>query len=65
MAEYKSFDLKFSRSWLDNFKLRWNLGLFRFHGEAGDIDAISQLNALPKLKEKLAQYYSKDVFNVD
>lgn len=65
VAEDKRIDLKFSLGWLQKFKKRWNLRVFRSHGESGDADETAIAFAMPNLQGKISQYEAKDVFNAD
>lgn len=57
--------LTFSEGWLDNFKKRWGLRVFRSHGESGDADNDALEERMPKLREILASYACEDIFNAD
>lgn len=63
-AEHR-ISLQFSEGWLDKFKHRWNLRVFKSHGESGDADADAVAREMPRLRGIVAEYAKKDVFNAD
>lgn len=58
-------NLIFSDGWLDKFKRRWGLRVFRSHGEAGDADVEAMERELSKSMEIIADYSPNNVFNAD
>lgn len=41
--------LMFSNGWLDNFKVRWGLRVFKPHGESGDADFEGMDPTIPEI----------------
>ena len=54
----------FSAGWLGKFKSRWNLLVFKSHGESGDAREAAA-RELPLIKENLRGDDPKDIFNAD
>ena len=55
----------YSNGWLRRFQERNGLKCFRVHGESGSADQDSLDAALPSLRETIAGYDKRDVFNMD
>lgn len=61
----KSEWISFSQGWLDKFKERHGLKLYRIHGESGAVNNELLAEALPAIKAVLAQYEPHNIFNMD
>ncbi|CAG8507673.1 10705_t:CDS:2 [Scutellospora calospora] len=57
--------LKFSHGWLYKFKKRHGISQIIQHGEDASVDDNVVATAIPKLRELLAKFELKDVYNMD
>ena len=58
-------EITFSDGWLCRFKARWGLRTFKSYGESGDANNDAVQIALPGLRQRLANFSEKDIFNAD
>ncbi|XP_043693961.1 ARS-binding protein 1-like isoform X2 [Telopea speciosissima] len=59
----KAFE--FSNGWLQSFKKRHGIKLFRKHKERGSVDMVQLETELPRIREVLDQYKWDDIYNMD
>lgn len=57
--------LKFSNSWLAKFQNRHQLSGHCIHDKLGAANIIALDENLPQIKQKIARYNPKDVYNMD
>ncbi|CAG8759418.1 14600_t:CDS:1, partial [Dentiscutata heterogama] len=58
-------DMKFSNGWLNGFKQRNNLKVYKIHGKANDAPLELLPNMRAELRTLIAKYRPEDVFNTD
>ena len=63
--KYPDDDIKLYHVWLQKSQQRHKLLAIRIHGESGLGDMKSLYEALPELKTVIAEYYPRDVYNMD
>ena len=56
---------KFSIGWLEGFKARHSIKIYRLYGEAGTGDMIVVEEELQEIRETLQPYDNEDVYNMD
>lgn len=61
---YKNFS-KLSDGWFTKFKRWWGSRTIKSHEESEDTDISAVENARPMIKERIAAYECKNVWNVD
>jgi hypothetical protein len=57
--------LKLSNGWLDSFKSRNNLKMYKKHGEEAQADPKDIAQEVKRLKKLISQFPPNDVFNMD
>ena len=58
-------DIQFSNGWIQKFKKRNQLHVYRLHGEAGSVSTESLPEERRKLKEIISKFNPADVYNAD
>jgi len=58
-------DIQFSNGWIQKFKKRNQLRVYRLHGEAGSVSTESLPEERRKLKEIISKFNPADVYNAD
>ena len=58
-------NIGFSNGWVQRFKLRNNISLRKYEGEASSANLPAINIELPKIKEEINKYNLDDVFNFD
>ncbi|KAI7950164.1 hypothetical protein MJO28_008985 [Puccinia striiformis f. sp. tritici] len=57
--------LKLSNGWLDSFKARNNLKMYKKHGEAAQADELTISQEVDRLQKLISRFPPNDVFNMD
>lgn len=58
-------EFHFFQDWLERFKSRHYIKTYRCFGESGSVDMKLVKSNLQSIREKLYQFFKKDVFNMD
>jgi L-arabinose isomerase len=56
---------KYSTSWINKFKRRYNIFNFQMHGEAGAVDPVDAESARKKMVELTKGFEPCDIYNAD